>query len=65
MATNLEITTPCPSYRQPPDTYDEMCAGDGKVRAHWAYLYQALRELGPETLDHRRQDVRRLLRDAD
>jgi len=52
----------CPPYRQPPQGYDEMCAGQGRVRKHWRYLISALEAMGPEVLQQRERDTVRMLR---
>lgn len=43
--------------------FDEMRTSDGGLRPHWQYLIDALRELGPEGIDSRWQEARRLVRD--
>jgi uncharacterized circularly permuted ATP-grasp superfamily protein/uncharacterized alpha-E superfamily protein len=55
-------TAICPSYRQTPTSYDEMCTGQGKVRKHWRYLISALDSMGSEVLLQRQHDTVRMLR---
>ena len=50
-------------YRPFTAGYDEMCTANGEVRPHWQYLARALTALGPGTLEQRRGEARRLLRE--
>ncbi|MFZ8915418.1 MAG: hypothetical protein ACO2YP_12580, partial [Pseudomonadales bacterium] len=40
--------------------FDELLGGDGTPRPHWARLLHAFGQLGPEDLEQRRRDARRL-----
>ncbi|MFW5723079.1 MAG: circularly permuted type 2 ATP-grasp protein [Halochromatium sp.] len=51
------------AYQPGVGQFDEMRASDGGLRPHWQYLIEALRELGPEGIDSRWQEARRLVRD--
>ncbi|WP_462322325.1 hypothetical protein, partial [Halochromatium sp.] len=51
------------AYRPLVGQFDEMRTCDGGLRPHWQYLIDALRELGPEGIDSRWQEARRLVRD--
>jgi uncharacterized circularly permuted ATP-grasp superfamily protein/uncharacterized alpha-E superfamily protein len=51
------------SYQPLPGTYDELRAHDGQVRPHWQHLLDALCTLGPDALEERRREARRLIRD--
>ncbi len=50
-------------YQALPGVYDELRAEDGQVRPHWQHLLDALGSLGPDALEARRREARRLLRD--
>ncbi|MEA3640212.1 MAG: circularly permuted type 2 ATP-grasp protein [Lamprobacter sp.] len=68
MATNLASASPEPmrlgdTYRPLVGQFDEMRTSDGGLRPHWQYLIDALREIGPEGIDSRWQEARRLVRD--
>jgi uncharacterized circularly permuted ATP-grasp superfamily protein/uncharacterized alpha-E superfamily protein len=52
----------CPAYRRPPEGYDEMCTGEGKVRKSWRYLMGALDAMGPEVLQQKQRETVRMLR---
>ena len=61
------MTTTAPAgllarYHVRPDGRDELLAGDGTIRPAWATLAAAFEELGPLELDHRADEVARLLR---
>jgi len=43
--------------------FDELLGGDGAPRPHWARLLHAFGQLGPEDLEQRRRDARRLFRE--
>jgi len=43
--------------------FDELLGPDGAPRAHWARLLHAFGQLGPEDLEQRRRDARRLFRE--
>lgn len=62
-----DVQAACPplldDYRPFPGQFDEMRTADGGLRPHWNYLIEALRELGPEAIDSRWQEARRLIRD--
>jgi uncharacterized circularly permuted ATP-grasp superfamily protein/uncharacterized alpha-E superfamily protein len=62
MATPLQETL-ITRYRPPAAGYDEMCTPDGAVRPHWQYLTRALTALGAGSLEQRRGEARRLLRE--
>ena len=51
------------SYQPLPGTYDELRDHDGQFRPHWQHFIDALCSLGPEALDDRRREARRLIRD--
>ncbi len=68
MAATPATLSPTPlrlgdAYRPNLGQFDEMRASDGGLRPHWQYLIEALRELGPEGIDSRWQEARRLVRD--
>lgn len=48
-------------YRPLPGRFDEMLAGEGRVRPHWEYLVDALGQLGPVALHERRAEAQRQL----
>ncbi|MCA1671720.1 MAG: hypothetical protein LC799_05795, partial [Actinobacteria bacterium] len=50
-------------YGPPHGAYDEMYLPDGNPRAHWHYLAPALLALGPQELERRADEVRRLVRE--
>ncbi|MEY6431039.1 circularly permuted type 2 ATP-grasp protein [Thioalkalicoccus limnaeus] len=50
-------------YRPVAGVYDEMRTADGEVRPHWQYLIEVLRALGPDGIEERWRDARRLIRD--
>jgi uncharacterized circularly permuted ATP-grasp superfamily protein/uncharacterized alpha-E superfamily protein len=52
-----------PQYQPYTAGYDEMCAPDGEVRPHWAYLARVLAGLNRGELDQRRAEADRLLRE--
>ncbi|MGA7981750.1 MAG: circularly permuted type 2 ATP-grasp protein [Chromatiaceae bacterium] len=43
--------------------YDEMRTPEGEVRPHWKYLLETLHALGPEGIEERWREARRLIRD--
>ena len=51
-------------YHPHPGAYDEMLTADRAVRAHWRYLAEALGSLGLDTLQERRREARRQLRES-
>lgn len=51
------------AYAPLSDCYDEMRTADGEVRAHWQYLLDALRTLGPVGIEERWREASRLIRD--
>lgn len=51
------------AYQPLPGRFDEMRGAGGMLRPRWGYLLDALRELGPERIDGRWQEARRLVRD--
>jgi len=51
------------SYQPVAGTYDELRAQDGQIRPHWRHLVDALCTLGPDALEERRREARRLIRD--
>ena len=51
------------SYPLGSGSYDEMLDGKGQVRPHWAYLMQALDELGVEEVGLRHKEALKLLRE--
>ncbi len=51
------------SYQTVPGHYDEFMAPDGAVRSHWRPLVDVLEGLGPDELNRRVQDSRRMVRD--
>ncbi|NKB66616.1 MAG: hypothetical protein GKR89_06110 [Candidatus Latescibacteria bacterium] len=51
------------AYRTEVGAYDEMQADNGVVRPHWQDFIQALDQHQADELRHRRQDIRRLLRE--
>ncbi len=51
------------SYQSVPGHYDEFMAPDGSVRSHWRPLVDVLEGLGPDELNRRVQDSRRMVRD--
>ncbi|TVQ88473.1 MAG: hypothetical protein EA400_09180 [Chromatiaceae bacterium] len=51
------------AYLPAPGHFDEMRGTDGALRPHWRYLLDALRKLGPNGIDVRWQEARRLIRD--
>jgi uncharacterized circularly permuted ATP-grasp superfamily protein/uncharacterized alpha-E superfamily protein len=51
------------NYQPRPGTYDELRAQDGQIRPHWQHLLTALGTLGPDALEERRREARRLIRD--
>ncbi len=62
MATQLQETL-IARYRPRAEGYDEMRAANGEVRPHWEYLARTLASLGPDALEQRRHQARRLLRE--
>lgn len=44
--------------------YDEMRNADGTPRTHWEYLLRSLDAMGPQVLEQRAQETRRLLRET-
>ncbi len=50
-------------YRPISGTYDEMCTETGELREHWNYLIRSFRAIGPHSLEKRKQEAIRLLRD--
>jgi uncharacterized circularly permuted ATP-grasp superfamily protein/uncharacterized alpha-E superfamily protein len=65
--TLAPVSDPSPglvdNYQPLPGTYDELRGHDGQVRPHWQYFLNALCTLGPDALEQRRREARRLLRD--
>jgi len=51
------------AYLPVPGSFDEMRAADGALRPHWQYLIDTLRQLGPQGIDSRWREARRLVRD--
>jgi uncharacterized circularly permuted ATP-grasp superfamily protein/uncharacterized alpha-E superfamily protein len=51
------------SYQPLPGTYDELRSADGKIRPHWQHFLDALCTLGPDALEERRREARRLIQD--
>ena len=51
------------SYQPPARGYDELKAGDGTVRPHWAELAWRIERMGADGLRERRESVRTLLRE--
>ena len=51
------------SYPLGGDEYDEMLDSQGQVRPHWAYLMQAVGQLGSAEMESRRGEVLKLLRE--
>ena len=67
-----QVQTQSQSQNQPADALeyvrlegqlDEAWADDGTVKPHWQYLFNSLRDLGPDVLREREQKARRILRD--
>jgi uncharacterized circularly permuted ATP-grasp superfamily protein/uncharacterized alpha-E superfamily protein len=50
-------------YGPPGGAYDEIYLPDGQPRAHWRYLAPALLALGPQELERRADEIRRLVRE--
>ncbi|TVZ37974.1 putative circularly permuted ATP-grasp superfamily protein [Alteromonadaceae bacterium 2753L.S.0a.02] len=50
-------------YSPSSDAADEVYEANGKPRAHWQYLLEALRALGPEAMAERQNKAARILRD--
>jgi uncharacterized circularly permuted ATP-grasp superfamily protein len=48
-------------YRPPPGVFDEMLSSDGDVRTRWKQFTQLLRLLGPQELNRRWDQARRLI----
>lgn len=61
--TDSDIAPLLDDYLPLPSSFDEMRAGDGRLRPHWQYLLDALRTLGPEGIAARSREARRLVRD--
>jgi uncharacterized circularly permuted ATP-grasp superfamily protein/uncharacterized alpha-E superfamily protein len=57
-----DSTPQCPRYDATPGVFDEMCTGQGEVRAHWRYLIDSLAAMGPDVLAQRQRDTVRMLR---
>ena len=51
------------SYQPLPGSYDELRGHDGQIRPHWEHFLEALRTMGPEVVEARRREARRLIRD--
>lgn len=51
------------SYSRTAGRDDEMCGADGRLRSHWQLIIAGLDRLGGEELQHRRIELRRLLRE--
>jgi uncharacterized circularly permuted ATP-grasp superfamily protein/uncharacterized alpha-E superfamily protein len=51
------------NYQPIPGTYDELRGHDGQIRPHWQHFADALDTLGPQALEERRREARRLIRD--
>jgi len=51
------------AYIPAPGSFDEMRTGDGSLRPHWQYLVDTLRQLGPQGIESRWREARRLVRD--
>lgn len=68
MMTTGTVTTPAPGglfsgYMAPAGKYDELFAADGSLRAPWRRFAQGLDSLGPQVLQQRVDQSRRLLRE--
>lgn len=57
------MQTAAAGYQPIPLTFDEMHAQPGGVRPHWSGFLRSFEEMGPETLQRRWQEVRRLMRE--
>ncbi len=51
------------SYQPLPGVYDELRDKDGQFRPHWQHIVDALSILGPDALEERGREARRLIRD--
>ncbi|WPL16802.1 hypothetical protein Thiowin_01776 [Thiorhodovibrio winogradskyi] len=58
-----EPSTLLDHYLPLPSSFDEMRAGDGRLRPHWQYMLESLRTLGPNSIAARSREARRLVRD--
>jgi len=52
-----------PAYGPEMGAFDELLAPEGQPRGHWARLLNAFGQLGPEDLEQRRRDAKRLFRE--
>ena len=63
MASITDLTESTLQYSPISGTYDEMCTEKGELREHWNYLIRSFRALGPHSIEKRKQEAIRLLRD--
>ena len=52
-----------PTYQGSVNVFDESHTHSGEIRQHWQYLWNSLNELGPQELNQRYSEARRLMRD--
>lgn len=63
MITTLDQVAPDLNYRPPTGSYDEMLDAQGHLRPGWSPFLEALQRIGKPGLEHRREQVRRLIRE--